>query len=230
VARGGVADGGQHRAKLCMNFFAHALVAAWHSSEPRYVLGAMLPDLASMASVRIERASDGELARGIALHHQTDAAFHAAPHFTSLCSDAIESLSSAGVERGTARAVGHVGVELLLDGALSRDADALQCYRAALEFAQRSDLAALLHTSQPDGADRLRNGLSRLAVAPLPAAYREPRFVAQRLRAILAPRPRLAMRPGDLAHVERWAEAVQPRVIADRTGLLDDVRRRLSIV
>lgn len=212
-----------------MNFFAHAVVAAWHSSEPRYVLGAMLPDLASMVSVRIERALDPELARGIALHHRTDAAFHAAPHFTSLCADAIEALSGVGVERGSARAVGHVGVELLLDGALSRDPAALECYRTALDFAHGCELGAVLQTTQPDGAERLRHGLSRLASAPLPAAYREPVFVAQRLRAILAPRPRLALRAGDLVHVERWAAAVQPRVIADRADLLDEVRQRLSM-
>lgn len=212
-----------------MNFFAHAVVAAWHTSEPRYVLGAMLPDLANMVGVRVERAIDPELARGVALHHETDAAFHAAPHFTSLCADAIEALGHAGVERGSARAVGHVGVELLLDGALSQDAAALQSYRAALDFAQRSELGALLQTIQPDGADRLRHGLSRLAAAPLPAAYREPAFVAQRLRAILAPRPRLALRAGDLTHVQRWAEAVQPRVIADHPELLDEVRQRLAI-
>jgi acyl carrier protein phosphodiesterase len=211
-----------------MNFFAHALVASWRSVEPRFVLGAMLPDLSSMIGVRITHAADAELERGIQLHHATDAAFHSAPIFTGLCSEAIEALGALGVERGCSRAVGHVGVELLLDGSLSGDRSARQTYRDALAVAELPDFDRLVHTVEPSGSVRLRAGLVRLAAAPLPEAYREADFVAQRLRGILASRPRLAMRPGDFEHIQRWAQSVQPRVFAQRNELLDQVRSRLS--
>jgi hypothetical protein len=211
-----------------MNFFAHAVVAAWQSSEPRFVLGAMLPDLVGMAGVRVVHASDPELERGIALHHATDGAFHAAPSFTSLCAEAITKLTAAGVERGTARAVGHVGVELLLDGALSRDLARGEVYRAALAFATEGGLTGKLSTLQPEGVARLAAGLVRLSAAPIPDGYRDPRFVAERLRAILAARPRLAMRPSDFAHVLAWAEVTRERVEDRERELLTQVRAGLA--
>jgi len=211
-----------------MNFFAHAVVATWHSREPRFVLGAMLPDLVGMAGVRVVHASDPVLERGIALHHATDGAFHAAPSFTSLCSEAITVLTAAGVERGTARAVGHVGVELLLDGALSRDSARGESYRAALAYATEGGLTGKLSTLQSDGVARLAAGLVRLSAAPIPDGYREPRFVAERLRTILSARPRLAMRPSDFAHVLTWAEATREQVEAQEQALLSQVRSALG--
>lgn len=82
-----------------VNFFGHATLALQQSDDPRFLLGSMLPDLVSMAGVRIAEAHDPVLAAGIALHHATDARFHGAPPFTELCHSANEQLQAAGVGR-----------------------------------------------------------------------------------------------------------------------------------
>jgi hypothetical protein len=210
-----------------LNFYSHAVVAAWHSQNPSFVLGAMLPDLLGMTGLRLREVYDPELARGVALHHATDGAFHVAPVFTSLCGDAIARLTRAGVERGTARAVGHVGVELLLDGALSDDSDARTLYTAALELAVGGGLNDRVALAQPSDIPCLTSGLRRLSRAPIPEAYRDPAVVADRLRAILAPRPRLAMREQDLEPVQTWATDVRPIIVVRRQELLDQVRHAL---
>ena len=211
-----------------MNFFAHAVVASWHSREPLFVFGAMLPDLIGMTGVRLAGTTDEALRRGIDLHHATDAAFHSAPVFTQLCAEAIARLAEEGVERGTSRAVAHVGFELTLDGVLSSEPEPRELYAAALDIAGSGVLEGKLSTSPASGLSRLTAGLHRLARASIPVAYAEPDVVAERLQIILAPRPRLAMRPSDFEPVRRWAADVRPQVVARRYELLDQVRRGLT--
>jgi hypothetical protein len=207
-----------------LNFFAHSVVASWHSNDARFVLGAMLPDLASMAGVRVHSASDVELQRGIDMHHATDAAFHSASIFTSFCADAIARLTREGVERGTARAVAHVGVELTLDGVLSSHRESRALYSAALDVAISGGLEGALTVTPVESLGRLTTGLGRLARASIPEAYADPEVVADRLRMILASRPRLAMRPTDLAPVRDWAADVKPLVAERSQALLEQVR------
>ena len=211
-----------------VNFFAHATVALWRSSEPRFLLGAMLPDLTSMIGVRLHGASDAELAAGIDFHHETDAAFHAAPIFLALCAEGITAMGAAGVGRGTARAVAHVGTELLLDGALSRQSDARRAYSRTLELAARERWVDALKLEGAETEQRLHEGLVRLSGAPLPEGYREPQFVVARLRTILARRPRLAMQPDDLASVSSFIHACQHQVSNRWPELLDQVRSGLQ--
>jgi hypothetical protein len=208
-----------------LNFFAHSVVASWHSRDARFVLGAMLPDLVGMAGVRLHSASDVEVQRGIDMHHATDAAFHASPIFISLCAEAIASLTQQGLERGTARAVAHVGVELTLDGVLSGDTDARALYSAALDVAVSGGLDGKLTITPAEDLPRLTAGLGRLARAPIPESYADPNVVADRLRIILAPRPRLAMRASDVSPVRDWTDAVRPKVAARSQELLEQVRR-----
>ena len=76
----------------------------------------MLPDFESMVKVRVVEVSDNSIQHGMNLHHRTDDAFHRAPTFLSLCTEALADLSDRGVRRGTARSVAHVGTEMFLDG------------------------------------------------------------------------------------------------------------------
>lgn len=209
-----------------MNFFAHAVVASWHSSDARVVLGAMLPDLAGMTGIRLHGAvaTEVELQRGIDLHHATDAAFHTASIFTGFCAEAVARLSEEGVERGTARAVAHVGVELTLDGVLSSHTASRALYSAALDVAVSGGLEGKLSVTPATDLGRLTTGLGRLARAPIPEAYADPEVVADRLRMILASRPRLAMRASDFEPVRRWAADVRPEVARRSQELLEQVR------
>jgi acyl carrier protein phosphodiesterase len=211
-----------------MNFFAHACVALWRSDRPRFLLGAMLPDLTNMIGARLRSVQEPELAAGVAFHHETDAAFHAAPLFLELCTAGTATLGAAGVGRGTARAVAHVGSELLLDGALSRQWAARKAYVCALELATRERWVEQLVLESDQSKERLHEGLVRLTSAPLPESYAQPDFVVARLRNILAPRPRLAMQPQDLPSVQAFVRSSQPKIVRDWPELLEQVRAGLT--
>jgi hypothetical protein len=211
-----------------MNFFAHQVIAAQSSEHPRFLLGAMLPDLVGMIGTRILRIDDAEIARGVAHHHQADAAFHASPIFSQLCTTAVHGLTDLGVGRGTARAVGHVGIELLLDGFLSHDRPSRVRYERALGVFAADDLGACLSLRHDEDRARLAAGLERLRNAPVPEGYRDPDFVAARLEHILAHRPRLAMASADRVHVKSWAHSAQAALAHCREQLLAEVEAGLA--
>ncbi|MGD8859331.1 MAG: hypothetical protein PVI30_04915 [Myxococcales bacterium] len=203
-----------------MNFFGHACVARRVDDDPRHLLGAMLPDLATMAGVRLAGAQDAAIARGVAHHHEVDRAFHRLAPFVALCRSALEQLTEAGVSRASARAVGHVGAELLLDGLLAEDAQARADYRASLRHALRHGLAGRVGFREDGGATGLQRVLSRLADAPIPEGYREPAFVADRLTWILARRPRLALQPADDAPVRAWLRQARTQLEGEAPGIM----------
>jgi acyl carrier protein phosphodiesterase len=207
-----------------MNFFGHACVAIVRSESPRFVLGTMLPDLASMASLRLGGLRDPELAAGVALHHHTDRLFHGAEAFRGLCESALRDLEGAGVARGAARAVGHVGSELLLDGVLSVDEHARATYARALELALRDRVEQEVGFEGDTSPVRLRRLLERLSEGPLPEGYRDVDFVYARLEGLLATRPRLALCPGDAVPVRSWLKKAARRLESDGAALLRHVR------
>ncbi len=108
-----------------MNLVAHLVVAerlTGLGADADEMLGAVLPDLAPMAGLRFDKPALPEGVRaGVAIHHQTDARFHAHPRFVAAVRDDVAALLSAGVSRGASRASAHVGFELLLDGVLLED-------------------------------------------------------------------------------------------------------------
>jgi hypothetical protein len=205
-----------------MNLFGHAVVASWHSPDPWHGLGAMLPDLVGIAGGRHPTPRSGAVRAGVALHHATDAAFHASPDFVRLCGRAMERLQADGLSRGAARAAAHVGIELLLDGELGGDTAGAACFRDALAlFATRgSELHDVM--AWPDAADagRLREVAARLAEADIPHGYRPPEAVAARLHRILARRPRLSFDEERLPAVGSWTAEAQHQVRDALPGLL----------
>ena len=120
-----------------MNFVGHAMAACWEQDDPRFVLGAMLPDLAPMCGARMDAVIDAVIAAGVACHHRVDAAFHQCEAFASLCGQARGRLHAAGLARGPVLAAAHVGVELLLDGCWLDDPDVDAAYVGAVEHATR---------------------------------------------------------------------------------------------
>src|SRR4029453_6456343 len=69
----------ERRDSARMNFLGHTHVAlAGGGDDPGFVLGAVLPDLAPMAGIRLAvRRLDGRLGEGMRCHLRADAAFHA---------------------------------------------------------------------------------------------------------------------------------------------------------
>lgn len=213
-----------------MNFFSHSVIAARRSEDPRWILGSMLPDFVSMAGLRLESVEgDAPLERGVAFHHTCDDAFHGAPLFIDLMEGAREELEFDGLDSGPAMAIGHVGVELLLDGHLVARDGVSSSYRYALSEA--AGVAVLLRFRGLEagaGQLRWRQLCARLEGAPVPERYTEPAFVADRLIKILSARPRLAVPFGKEAMVFDWARRAAPTVGAQADALFCQVESRLA--
>lgn len=211
-----------------VNFFGHAWLAVERRPDAGFVLGAMLPDLAAMAGVRIERVADGAAAAGLRFHHEADAAFHRAAGFRALSTAATRALSGAGVSRGPARAIAHVGIELLLDGWLAKERGVPEAYLAALGTAPVLAPAIVLRPARSPA--RLLAVCERVAAAPVAdAAWCEPEPLALRLARILAPHPRLALAARELPAVAAWAAGARSAVAAAGPRLWSEVSGELSL-
>src|SRR4030095_513718 len=94
---------------------------------------------------------------------------HRSTTFRELTEQAVVWLSTRGVRNGSALAVAHVGVELLLDASLSGDEPAQRAYLAALAGAALDALrtALTLDSSLPGDEPAQRAYLAALAGAAL---------------------------------------------------------------
>lgn len=180
----------------------------------------MLPDFASMSRTRLRGARDERVGAGVALHHATDDVFHGAATFVALNARGVETLEAAGLGRGPARAVAHVGIELLLDGLLLGDPALEAAYLEAVSL----PVAELgLSFRGEDGAARFEALQVRLRSHGLPDDYRWPDRVALRLEQILARRPRLALTPEDRPRVVRFLEEARASLERRLEPLLAEV-------
>ncbi len=186
-----------------MNFAGHVELARRHLDEVdrtdltkpallAYLSGSVLPDLAAMGRFRlVDRPADAALADGIDFHHRSDDLFHRHRWFRTNSGRVSSELERRGLGRGPARACGHVGIELLLDGSLLRSRPELVvAVRGALDEAgdRVEELRPLVEpAARADWADHLR----RLGRWPVPDDYHQPAAVAARLQRILSARPRL---------------------------------------
>lgn len=217
-----------------MNFFGHAAVAARHFAEqkppwgretmPTVYLGAMLPDFIGMLRLGRPAIHDPALAAGVAFHHGTDEAFHDLPGFQRLSRQAFVWLSEQHLPRGPARAVAHMGIEMLLDEVMADDVDARAAYRAGLQVA----VGSLLHFAGPLDAERLA-ALQEALLTRSASQLRPPApLVAERIRRSLAGRPRLALDDGGQALVGAWVTATRPLVTAEAPEVLATLQARLA--
>ena len=203
-----------------MNVLGHARVALDLGLDgPAEVLGAVLPDLAPAAGVRLVRDRlDGSLAAGVRCHLRADAAFHVHPAFRAGTRALRADLAARGLPRGPARAVAHAGWELLLDGTLVGD-EAERAFRAAVGRA-----AVAAGALAPEDRPRWAAFVAR-ARGSGPLAYDDPRWVAERLRAMLARRPRLRLPAEHVDAVATVLAAHRDRVAAAAAAVIDDVVR-----
>ncbi|HEY3664442.1 MAG TPA: hypothetical protein VGL19_00525 [Polyangiaceae bacterium] len=215
-----------------MNFFGHALIAQRREAtrglvRAEFVLGSMLPDFASMLRLRPPRASLEALARGLAFHHLTDEAFHGSHSFLEFSAEASSYLTSRGLSRGSARAVAHVGVELLLDSALATSS-ANEAYLSAIECALTDRVLDHIDWQVSDGKARFTQLCTVLARRGAVRADPPAELIAERLRNILADRPRLALDDAGQSVVRDWAMTTRPAVVAGAPVLLREVEQRLE--
>lgn len=184
----------------------------------------MLPDLCGMANLRLEELYDPRLDAGARFHHLCDDIFHKHPLFIELAEAARDRLQAQAMPRGAAAAIGHVGVELLMDGALVTSGEILADYRAAIDEFARISGEIKFHGLDPDeSGNRSRHLASHLVSAPIPLGYVDPTFVAKRLIRILASRPVLAI-PGDREDlVYQWTADSAPEIFEVTSRLIDEV-------
>jgi len=216
-----------------MNFFGHAVIArrkeaARGEVRAEFVLGAMLPDFASILRVRPPHASSHPLREGILFHHATDEAFHGSESFLEFSRQASSYLLERGLSRGSARAVAHVGVELVLDAALAQESAANEAYLSALDAALTNDVQGRI--TWEGGAHEIRfqqlcQNLKRRGPLQGDAA---PELTAERLRNILAGRPRLALDDAGQSVVRDWVVAARPLILSRAPRLVLEVERRLQ--
>lgn len=218
-----------------MNFFGHAAIAAQifgrgpealePAELPKLCAGAMLPDFASMLGLKRPRVMEAGVQRGVDFHHATDHAFHDLPSFHALSHDAFDWLSARALPRGPARAVAHIGIEMLLDEAIAEDDFARRSYRAALDV----PLPELLVFTAEDDAARLASLLRALAArAPESAVPPSPELLAERIRRTLARRPRLATDDHGQQLLATWIEETRPAVGREAPQLFRDLRALLA--
>lgn len=188
-----------------VNFIAHVHVAlAATGSRPDdadVAFGAALPDLASLAGLRIDRSSLPEAVReGVTLHYRTDAAFHSLPEFTTGVRLLRDLLLAQGLPVGPSRAVGHAGWELLLDGCLLDRPGIEERFARVLERAP--DVA---ESVSPADQDRWRGLVGGMRSDRWWLGYRDTELVARRLQRLLRARRRLSF---DVKQIPRVADAL----------------------
>ncbi len=205
-----------------MNFFGHAAVASWASAVPGVVIGAMLPDFATMCGGRIASADEESVTTGIAMHHASDAVFHQLPVVTALMRELDGQLAGRTCARGPRRAVAHIGVELLLDGMLIAE----PAYRAAYLGGLTHD--PVLQWRGPDEAARFAVLLDRLRARGVPDDLRSPEAITTRVHRILAHRPLLAPSPDDLRAIHGALVAFQPRIEVAAATIVRAMRAALG--
>lgn len=211
-----------------MNYFAHARVAAEIADDAAFVLGSMLPDFAHMLGERAFSLAHDGLRSGARHHHDADAAFHRAPTFGALVGDGTRWLRDRGVARGPSRGAAHVGVELLLDGALVGDHRGDAAYLAALASMPR--LSVSIRWRRPEAVARWQRLWERLRAQGVPHALRDPGRVADRIARVLEPRRTLRLAEPERRAVEDWLTRVRgdvvdaaPRLLAETFSALPGV-------
>jgi len=210
-----------------VNFFGHTVLAVRRSTEPAFVLGSMLPDFATMIRARPPRSEHTDIDSGMQFHWRTDEVFHRSAAFLTLTRQAVVWLSARGVRSGSAIAVAHIGVEVLLDAALSDDACAQRAYRAALEGAAPDELGRYIGWVSAQQRDRFGALRARLLARGAITADIAPETVAERLRYALADRPRLSLDDASVLTVRDWARIARPDINASAAPLLQDLTAQL---
>ena len=203
-----------------MNYFAHAWVASRVRAAPRFVLGAMLPDLAGFLRIRLPEQRHPEVAGGVALHHATDRAFHELPGFRQRNRSGVRALRALGLARGSARAASHVGIELVLDAAL-----AVGCRSTLGHFGAALGAGECIDTESAEDARAIEQMRERLAGFD-PTRQLGATQIAERVRRTLAARPALALRAQDLEPLAGWLHELQGQLAPEAEALARETLRR----
>jgi hypothetical protein len=214
-----------------MNLIGHVAVALGADQvrpSDDFLVGCMLPDLAAIARVRLERPV-GALGAGVGFHHACDSAFHDGEWFRNANVELRDELACAGVVRGAARAGSHAGLEMLLDGALVDDPHVLEVASDALSaVARNADALAELAPEETRAvvAERFR----RIGSSLDPLRYRDVWFVAERLHGMTRGRRRIELPAAQIGTVAGVLDAKREHVADVAVDVLSSVQRDVAPV
>jgi acyl carrier protein phosphodiesterase len=206
-----------------VNFIAHVIVALSAvgdgTPEDELAFGAALPDLVSMAGLRIEPSTLPELVRqGVTCHHRTDTAFHSLVEFTTGVSQLRRHLTGGGMAVGPSRAIGHAGWELLLDGCLLDRPGVEEGFTRVM--ARAPDVA---ESVSPDDPDRWRRLCAGMRTDKWYLGYRDDATVAHRLQRRLRDRRRLCFATEEIPVVTEALRIARPAVGRAAAGVMSAV-------
>jgi len=214
-----------------MNFFGHCAVATWVGSDhpAAHGFGSMVPDFAVMVRARLDSPAteDAVVAQGIDLHHRTDSAFHHMPAVLGLMRELSARLASYGCARGPARAVAHIGVELLLDGELATETAYAQAYLAAI--GTEASVLRWDPADDVDGSAAMAQLQARLVSYGVPHDLQRTDAIVHRLHRMLQPRPRLAPSADDLVAIHRAIDEMRQRCAVATPTVIRGLRAALAV-
>ncbi|NRA33735.1 MAG: hypothetical protein HRU17_10370 [Polyangiaceae bacterium] len=186
-----------------MNFIAHAIAAVRSGRSSLHGFGAMMPDLANMLRLPSPAVS-GELEMGIRVHVATDKSFHELPRFLQAQHSARQHLRQQGVRRGSALALGHIGVEMMLETGFYQDAPTWSHYqdslRSGLEWLNSSPVL----WRHQDATERMHSLVGRLLEHSGDAPT--PERIAYGLERCVQGRSRLEITDADRPAVQAWVQ------------------------
>lgn len=211
-----------------MNFFGHVVLARGYSVSERLRFGAMLPDFAGMIGAASPLVRCPQVRAGVGYHYRTDEVFHRTAAFRRLSGVAARHLEGLGLGRGSALAVGHVGVELLIDCALGRDAAVCEDYLAALRAGAPESLADEVEWASLAEGERYEKLHAVLVDRGLAVVDPAPEQLARRIQRALSRRPRLAFSDADCDLVAAWARGALSIVVASAPELIEELRAGLA--
>ncbi len=181
-----------------MNYFAHA---RHFLDDPYFAAGTAVPDWLSVSDRRVRLRSKhvapavndadprvAALARGVLQHLRDDAQFHGSRAFaeTSLALT-VRARDALAAESGFRPSfLGHLLVEVLLDGALVAEApERLETYYLVLQTVDGGLIQAAINRLAPRSADRLTTMISRFLQERILSDYAEDAKLMVRLNQVM---------------------------------------------
>jgi hypothetical protein len=212
-----------------MNYFGHVALACRFSSSPEFLLGSMLPDLASIIAYTTPHCTLPAVQLGVRFHLLTDEEFHQTATFRSLVGACREELELAGMRRAPARAASHVAIELLLDAELSNVPLHGIAFRTALRIAGQSGTRYQLQWTTDDAAEKFESLRLRLVERNTCGDFFANDRLVERLVFALQRRPRLRMSPHEQNIMRQWVHGRAAPLGSALAALWIRLHERISV-
>jgi hypothetical protein len=181
-----------------MNYFAHG---RHFLDDPYFVAGTAVPDWLSVSDRRVRLRSKhvapavndadpriASLARGVLQHLRDDARFHGSRAFAEISlALTVRARDALGAEPGFRPSfLGHLLVEVLLDGALAAEApDRLEIYYQVLQTVDTALIQAAINRIAPRPAERLSIMIFRFLQERILSDYAEDGKLMVRLNQVM---------------------------------------------